>query len=139
MKDFSQIRFIKESSEVFIHSAKDVFNYLKNKTSNLDREYFFVIHLNSKGKIIFIEIAHIGTLNSTIIHPREIFRTAIMNSTNSIILAHNHPSGDPSPSKEDIEITKILKECGDLLDIRVLDLIILGNNFYYSNEEKKIK
>ena len=85
-----------------------------------------------------VEIAHIGTLNSTVIHPREIFRTAIMNSTNSIILAHNHPSGDPTPSKEDIQTIKVLSKCGELLNIKVLDHVVLGKDFYYTEKEKKI-
>ena len=112
MQDLSQIRFIREHSEVKIKNAQDVFDYLGEKTSDLDRKHFFVIHLDSKGKVSLVEVVHIGTLNSTIIHPREIFRTAIINSTNSIILAHNHPSGDPTPSEEDIEATRVLKESG---------------------------
>ncbi len=138
MQDLSQIRFIREEEEVYIESSEDVFKFLGKKTSGLDREYFFVIHLDTKGKVSLVEIAHIGTLNSTVIHPREIFRTAIMNSTNSIILAHNHPSGDPTPSKEDIQTIKVLSKCGELLNIKVLDHVVLGKDFYYTEKEKKI-
>lgn len=126
------LRFIKEESEVYIQSAEDVFSYLGEKVAGFDREHFFVIHLDTKGKVSLVEVAHIGTLNSTLIHPREIFRTAITNGTNSIILAHNHPSGDPSPSSEDVQTTDILRKCGELLNIRVLDHVVLGKDRWES-------
>jgi DNA repair protein RadC len=132
MEDFSQVRFIKESSDVYISSAKDVYNYLKENISKLDREYFFVIHLDTKGKIISVEIVSIGNLNSTVVHPREVFKTAILNNTHAIILAHNHPSGDPSPSKEDLAITERLISSGELLGIEVKDHVILGKDLYFS-------
>lgn len=115
-----------------IKSAKDVFNYLSPSLSVLKQEIFVVLLLDSKNKIIKNDTISKGTLNASLIHPREIFRSAIKESANSIILVHNHPSGDPAPSKEDEEITKRLFKAGELLDINVLDHIIIGKDSYYS-------
>ena len=94
--------------------------------------------LDTKNNIIGVEEISIGNLNSSIVHPREVFKQAIKRSSSSIILVHNHPSGDPNPSKEDINITKRLVECGDLLGIRVLDHIIIGDNKHTSLKEMDI-
>lgn len=115
-----------------IKSAKDVFEYCKLKMSNLDRERFVVLFLDTKNKIIKEEIVSIGTLNSSLIHPREVFKNAIKNSANSVIFVHNHPSGDPTPSDEDKEITKQLFDIGNMLEIKVLDHVIIGKDDYYS-------
>lgn len=79
-----------------------------------------------------------GTLNSSIVHPREVFKEAIQRGSANVIVCHNHPSGDPSPSKEDIDITIRLKECGNIIGIGLLDHIIIGNNKYVSLKEKGI-
>jgi DNA repair protein RadC len=121
------LRQIKEADP--INSAIDVYNYL-DEFKNQDREHFIIIGLDSKNKPIYREICSIGILNSSLIHPREVFKKAIMMSCNSIILAHNHPSGDIEPSPEDLTITEKLKECGELLSIKVLDHVIIGNSFY---------
>lgn len=118
-----------------IKSAKDVFDYCHPKLNGEDKEHFMILHLDSKNKIIKDEIISIGTLNSSIIHPREVFKSAIKESANSIILVHNHPSGDPKPSKADEEITELLFKSGDLLSIKVLDHVIIGNEGYYSFKE----
>jgi len=104
----------------------------------LKKEYFKLIMLNTKNIIISVKDISIGNLNSSIVHPREVFIEAIKLSSASVILCHNHPSGDPTPSKEDILITKRLKECGTLLGIEVLDHIIIGNEAYISLKEKGI-
>ena len=109
--NINELRLIKD---VQLKHPSEVYDYLKEFLSDLDREYFLVLHLNSKNCVIEIEIVAIGTLNSTLVHPREIFRRAIVNSSNAIILVHNHPSGDPTPSDEDKEITEKLVECGDI-------------------------
>jgi len=101
-------------------------------------EEHIVIMLNTKNIIISVKDISIGNLNSSIVHPREVFIEAIKLSSASVILCHNHPSGDPTPSKEDILITKRLKECGTLLGIEVLDHIIIGNEAYISLKEKGI-
>ena len=91
-----------------------------------------VLHLDTKNRVIKEEVVSIGTLNSSLIHPRELFRSAIRESANALILVHNHPSGDPSPSKEDERITERLFEAGELLNIKVLDHVIAGAEGYYS-------
>ena len=91
-----------------------------------DREHLLVVHLNSKGKIIEVEVAHIGTLNKCAYHPREIFRRAIINSSNAIVLAHNHPSGDTTPSAEDIMMFKQMRAAGDTVCIEVVDSVIVA-------------
>ena len=112
-------------------NPKDVYKYLE-EFKNEDREMFIVIGLDSKNKPIYREICAIGTLNSTVIHPREVFKKAIMMSCNAIIIAHNHPSGSLDPSNEDIDITRKLVEAGEILQIRVFDHIIISNQGYKS-------
>ena len=109
-----------ESASVFFHSVMDKI---------YDKEAFVVAFLNTKNRVIDHEVVSVGTINSSIVHPREVFRNAIINKANSVILCHNHPSGDLTPSAEDINITERLKETGNLLGIPVLDhLIINGIN-----------
>ncbi len=101
-----------------------------------DREIFLVIILNTKNRITAVHKAHIGSLNASLVSPREVFKTAILNNGASIIVAHNHPSFDTTPSPEDIEVTKRLVECGRILGIEVLDHLIVSNKDYISlNEE----
>ena len=102
----------------------------------LKKEYLKLIMLNTKNVIISIKDISIGNLNSSIVHPREVFYEAIKKCSASVVICHNHPSGDPTPSKEDINITTRLKECGKLLGIEVLDHIIIGNGTYISLKEK---
>ncbi|WP_026893752.1 RadC family protein [Clostridiisalibacter paucivorans] len=121
-----------------ITSPLDVVNLLMEEMRNFKKEYFKIIMLNIKNKIIAINDISIGSLNSSIVHPREVFIDAIKRSSASIILTHNHPSGDPTPSREDIAVSKRLYECGELLGIKVLDHIIIGNNKYISLKEKNL-
>ncbi|WP_346895479.1 RadC family protein [Clostridium sp. UBA7503] len=134
------IRFnsFKSGEEHTVSSPKDVSNYMMRQMKGLKKEYFKLIMLNTKNIIISVKDISIGNLNSSIVHPREVFIEAIKLSSASVILCHNHPSGDPTPSKEDILITKRLKECGTLLGIEVLDHIIIGNEAYISLKEKGI-
>ncbi|MCK4429179.1 MAG: DNA repair protein RadC [Candidatus Aenigmarchaeota archaeon] len=118
-----------------IKSAKDVFEYSSQRLLVTDKEQFMILLLDSKNRIIKDETVSIGTLNASIIHPREVFKSAIKESANTIILIHNHPSGDPTPSIEDEKITKILFEAGELLDIKVLDHVIIGDGKYHSFKE----
>jgi DNA repair protein RadC len=120
-----------------ITGAKDVYNYLKHKTSNMDKEHFIVILLDTKNKIIRDEIISIGTINSAIVHPREVFRNAIRENSNAIILAHNHPSGNPTPSENDIRITEQIIRAGRILDIKLLDHVIIGKDKYWSWNDNK--
>ncbi|GFE57402.1 DNA repair protein RadC [Geobacter sp. AOG1] len=107
------------------------FSFLRNET----KEYFFALHLDGKNRIVCIDTVSVGSLNQSIVHPRETFKTALLSSAAAIILIHNHPTGDPTPSREDIEITKRLKEAGDLLGIKILDHIIIGDKYLsFTNE-----
>ncbi len=98
----------------------------------LDREHFRALLLNTKNRLISIENISVGTLNSSSVHPRELFKTAIKKSAAALILVHNHPSGDPTPSKQDIKLTKKLVQVGDLVGIAVVDHVIIGDNRYVS-------
>ncbi|MGD9677322.1 MAG: DNA repair protein RadC [Vulcanibacillus sp.] len=119
-----------------IHSPKDAAEYLIDDIKFLKQEHFIILLLDTKNQIISKETISIGTLNSSIVHPREVFKPAIKKSVSAIILAHNHPSGDPTPSKEDIEITKRLTKAGEILGIDVLDHIIIGDSKYISFKEE---
>jgi DNA repair protein RadC len=110
-----------------ITSAEDVYNYFKDKLKDKKQEEFWILLLSAKNNIIKEELITKGILDSSIIHPREVFRPAIKNSASKIILVHNHPSGDPTPSQEDLEMTKRIIELGKNIDIRVLDHVIVGD------------
>ena len=99
-------------------------------------ENFIILSLNTKNKIAGMHTVSIGSLNASIVHPREVFKAAILNNASGIICLHNHPSGDPEPSKEDIEITKRLIEAGKILGIEVLDHVIIGEQRYLSMKER---
>jgi DNA repair protein RadC len=128
---------LKEKRKQKISSAKDAFNLFEEKLKSEKQEHFYIILLNTKNNVISIQKVSLGILDASIIHPREIFKPAIRNSASRIILIHNHPSGDPTPSEEDIEITKKLKESGELIGIEVLDHVIIGDGTYWSWVEKK--
>jgi DNA repair protein RadC len=101
-------------------------NYLSN-IEGLAQEAFVTITLNSKNRAISKHLISLGTLNSALVHPREVFRVAILDGAAAMILAHNHPSGDPTPSSEDIKITRQLVSAGEIMGIKVLDHVVLGS------------
>ena len=109
-----------------------IFSFLTTES----KEYFFTLHLDGKNRILCLDGVSVGSLNQSIVHPREVFKTALLSSAAAIILVHNHPTGDPSPSSEDIAITRRLKEAGELMGIKVLDHIILGDREYLSFVER---
>lgn len=115
-------------------SPQQVYSLLK-PMAKLDREHFVVLHLDGKNSVVAKETVSIGSLNQSIVHPREVFKAAVLNSSAALIFAHNHPSGDPAPSHEDRSITKRLQAASEILGIKVLDHIIVGNNSYYSMVE----
>jgi len=121
-----------------IRSAEDIFALLNPTMRYLDKEYFKAVLLDTKHKVLQIKDISIGSLSSSIVHPRELFKAAIKASSAAVILVHNHPSGDPHPSPEDLEVTKRLGEAGGILGIKVLDHIIIGDNRYVSLKEKGI-
>jgi len=116
---------------VFFHDSKEVWNYI-TCYSKADREIFVLIFLNAKNVAIDEEIHSVGDVDSSAVYPRQVFRSALINNAASIICVHNHPTGDPEPSKGDRDITKQLVQGGRLLGIRILDHVIVGDGGYYS-------
>jgi len=120
-----------------INSIKDViaqFSYLRDKT----REHLAALYLNARNELVFKKHIFVGTLDANIAHPREIFEHALTNHASSVILVHNHPSGDPEPSKADLEITKRIQEAGKIMGIDILDHIIITKTHVFSFKEKKL-
>lgn len=139
MELFKRFRTLKSISNDFkVSSPKDISTLLINEMNNLNQEVLKLILLNTKNIVIGVRDVFKGSLNSSIVHPREIFREAVQRGSANIIICHNHPSGDPTPSKEDINITLRIKQCGDLMGINLLDHVIIGNNNYISLKEKGI-
>lgn len=118
-----------------IHRAEDVVRLVKPFMENADREYVFVCCLDGKNQPVSIEVVAIGIISQCLVGMREVFKNAILSSAASLILVHNHPSGDVTPSAEDVAISRKLKHAGELLDIRVLDHIILGQDDFHSMAE----
>ena len=121
--------------EIEITASKTVYRELRD-IKNWEKEVFVAFYLDTRNKIISREIVSIGILNASIIHPREVFRTAIIRNANSVIIAHNHPSGSLEPSDEDVEITQQLKEAGKIIGIKLLDHLIVTKDGYYSFSDK---
>ncbi|MCH4198728.1 MAG: DNA repair protein RadC [Clostridium tyrobutyricum] len=134
------IKMIREKNVLFdirvINSPKDSEKLGRIFLENADREEFMICCLDNKNKPTLINIVSIGSINKSIVHPREVFKAAILSNAASIMLFHNHPSGDIEPSNEDINITGRLKKCGDIIGINVIDHIIIGDREYYSFKEK---
>lgn len=121
-----------------ITSPKDIAEVIMKDMVLLKQEVLKLIMLDTKNNILGVKDVFKGSLNTSIVHPREIFKEALKKSSSSIIICHNHPSGDPTPSKEDINITIRLKECGKIMGIDLLDHLIIGKNKYISLKEKGI-
>lgn len=115
-----------------ISSPEAAFNIVNEYLKDIDREHLIVLALNTKNEVNAINTVSIGSLNASIVHPREVFKALILANAAAFIVAHNHPSGNPQPSKEDVNITGRLKECGRLMGIELLDHIILGDDTYVS-------
>ncbi len=138
--DVVKLQLVKEKSFLYsprkISCPEDAMNLIQYLVDSSDREIFVVIALDTKNQPVSANICSVGSLNASIVHPREVFKMAILSNAASIIIGHNHPSGDVTPSKEDIEITKRLKEAGNILGIKVLDHVIVGYNSYKSLKEE---
>jgi len=119
-----------------ICSPKDVYALMYPKMREQKKEKFITLYLDTKNQILKEEVVSIGSLNASIVHPREVFKSALMESSASVIMVHNHPSGDPSPSREDIMVTEKMVEGGKLLGIDVLDHIIIGDGRYVSLKDE---
>jgi DNA repair protein RadC len=109
------------SSQVY-----DTFSFLRQET----KEYFIALHLDGKNRVVCVDMVSTGSLNQSIVHPRELYKTALLSSAAAVVLMHNHPTGDPTPSTEDLTITRRLIEAGDVLGVKVLDHIIIGDTYY---------
>lgn len=131
-------RLSKSSYEerVTIRSPKDIANLMSEELRYLQKEHFVVLFLNTKNHVLAQETLSMGSLNASIVHPREVFRAAIKRSSASIICVHNHPSGDPTPSPEDISLTGRLVEAGAIIGIEVLDHVIIGDQRFISLKEQ---
>ena len=136
------IKMVKDSSFLYgkrkITSPTDAYEMGRNFMDGADREELVVCCLDTKNQPLAINVVSIGSLNSSVIHPREVFKAAILSNSASIILYHNHPSGDPTPSTEDYAATQRIVECGKLMGIELLDHVIIGDGSFYSMKEKGI-
>lgn len=142
---FFNLRVVKETSGRYdvrkkIQSPNDIFNIAQNviRCNEYAEENLWLITLDTKNNITGIFTVSTGSLNSSIAHPREIFKRAVLQNAASIIICHNHPSGDPAPSREDINTTKRIYDAGKILGIELLDHVIIGDNKYTSLKEKGV-
>lgn len=133
-----RLKTYKGSESVFIKCPADAADLVMEEMRYLKKEYMRVIMLNVKNMVISMEDVSVGSINSSIVHPREIFVEAIKVSCASIIICHNHPSGDPTPSQEDINVTKRIFEAGKIVGIDLLDHLIIGDGRYISLKEKNV-
>lgn len=124
--------------KILLISPKAVADYLHKKLSREKKEHFVILALDARNNLIRISNISVGTLNANLVHPREVFKEAIDACAASVILAHNHPSGDAEPSEDDLEITKRLVEAGKIMGIDVLDHIIITKNKTFSFKEQKL-
>ncbi|USG64136.1 DNA repair protein RadC [Brevibacillus ruminantium] len=119
-----------------IRLPRDVANLMQHELRHLTQEHFVCLFLNTKNQVIGKQTIFVGSLDASIVHPREVFKEAIKRSSASVICLHNHPSGDPTPSREDIAVTRTLKEAGELIGISLLDHVIIGDGSYVSLKEQ---
>ncbi|MDH7507445.1 MAG: DNA repair protein RadC [Candidatus Thermoplasmatota archaeon] len=128
-------KLMKKGYKLQIKNASDVYHYFVDELQNKTKEYFYALFLDTKNRILKDELVSIGTLNESLIHPREIFNSAVSASCNSVIIVHNHPSGDCVPSDSDKEVTRVLVEAGNIMGIKVLDHVIIGKEGFTSLKE----
>jgi len=121
-----------------VKSPEDAIKSVKNQLKGKKKEHFLVLSLDTRNHLINTQTISIGSLDSSIVHPREVFKEAISSTAASVIFAHNHPSGDPTPSEDDIKLTKRLVEAGEILGIEVLDHIIICDKDYISMKSKNL-
>ncbi len=134
LTDSKKVYEIMTDSKKVYEIMREVHDQLPEQDKS--KEHFWILGLNTKNVINYIELVSMGTMSSAGVHPREVFKFAIMKNSASIIACHNHPSGDPDPSKDDITITKRLVETGKVIGIQLIDHIILGAGSYLSMMEK---
>jgi len=140
--NFYTLKMVKEDSVPYevpvIKSPAEAYQAAKQLLALHEEpeEHFCIICLNAKNKIVGVHTISIGTVNATIVHPREVFKAAMLNNASAIICLHNHPSGDPEPSREDIETTRRLVEAGEIMGIKVFDHVIIGEQRHLSMKEE---
>ena len=132
---------IREMVEPFVafqsRKPEDARELAAAQIANEDREVFLVMMLNTKNHVVGLHRAHVGSLNASVVHPRDVLKCAILNNAASLIVSHQHPSGDPTPSMEDIEVTKRLAEAGKIIGIEVLDHLIVSHTGKYVSLKEK--
>ncbi len=129
---------LEPTPQMCVSSPEAVYQHMKNKLIHLQREVFICLHLNVKNRIIAEDTVSMGTLNNSLVHPREVFKKAVKNGAAAILVVHNHPSGDPTPSQDDHRVTLRLKEVGELLGIPLIDHIIIAKEGNFSFREQGI-
>lgn len=136
-----QVQLVKERSLAYvskqINCPRDAADLAAEFLAGVDREHFVVMCLDTKNNINAINTVSVGTLNSSLVHPREVYKPAILANSNAIILCHNHPTGIPEPSREDLEVTKRLVEAGNILGIEVIDHVVIGDNGRYTSFKER--
>ncbi len=125
-----RVYYDKKVAKIKMNTANTIFEYMKDEFNDNTQEYFYALYLDTKKNLIDKKLLFIGTINQSIVHPREIFKNAYLLSASSIVCVHNHPSGDPTPSKEDINLTNALIEIGKIQGIKLLDHIIIGKDYF---------
>jgi DNA repair protein RadC len=131
------IQEVEGGEQYIVRSPEDGAKVAANFIGDEDREVFFVMCLNTKNRVVAVHRCHVGGLNASIVMPREVFKSAILNNSASIIVSHQHPSQDVTPSREDISVTERLVEAGKLLGIEVLDHLVVNANANYFNMKEK--
>ena len=121
-----------------IRKSDDVYTIFKGHFEAKDREEFVAVLLDGKNQVIGFNVVSVGSLTAALVHPREVFKPAILGNAAAIVLVHNHPSGDPEPSAEDRAITERLKQAGDLVGIRVLDHVVIGDGRFSSFADQQL-
>ncbi|MFJ8263023.1 JAB domain-containing protein [Rummeliibacillus sp. NPDC094406] len=138
--DIVHVELVKEKSLLYsnrkVRSPQDGAELFREFLGEVDREHFLVMCLNTKNEPTHLNVCHIGSLNASIVHPREVLKPAILSNAASIMVCHNHPSGECTPSPEDIEVTERLKEASQIIGVQLLDHIILGDDCFLSLKEK---
>lgn len=119
-------------NKILLNSSRAIYDYMKYQLYDKKQEYFYCLYVNQKKELIERKLLFMGTLNRSVVHPREVFKNAYLCSASGIICVHNHPSNDISPSREDIRLTNALVELGQVNGIPIIDHIIVGNDNYYS-------
>lgn len=132
-----EVKELTPEEKSIIRMPSDAAKFAARFIGDDDREVFFVMCLNTKNQVVAVHRAHVGSLNSSIVEPREVFKAAILNNSSSVIFAHQHPSQDVTPSKEDIEATKRLAACGKILGIEVLDHVIVNAKAGFTSLKQK--